>query len=262
MDLAIVKRHLGEGRVFHLDDAVTSVPHRLNILETIKDSVPVVAGGGTLSRYFEPFWKALPPDQKFLFTGTGICWPYGTNEAYPLHPRHVDPRSAFRGPINPPGFDSLSFICPPGLGYRIDRRKGVHLLSVVHPQLIDARYQSLVARRVAQRMGIPLVECSNRSEDESSYSEAILVITSRLHGAVMAAANAIPCFALSRDHKLDWFCSETRTRRFSLLDRSGSELSDTDLDLIIGAPTPETASAVARLETYFGALSGDFQSSA
>lgn len=258
MDLMVVADSLGPGQVFFLDDAARNPEYRSKVLEAIRGKIPVVAGGGTMSRFFEPFWRSIDETQQFLFVGTGICWPYGSNEAYPLHPRHIDRRSAFRGPINPPGFDSLSFIPPPGILYGVERNERNRLLSVIHPHLIDPKYQSCLARRVADHIGIELIECDNRSDDEDLYATASLVLTSRLHGAVMAAGNGIPCFALSRDHKLDWFCSETKLRKFSLMDFSGADLSEEALELISTAPAPDISAAASRLEAHLDKLARTF----
>ncbi|WP_050027773.1 polysaccharide pyruvyl transferase family protein [Verrucomicrobium sp. BvORR034] len=259
MDLRVVIRRMGKGRIFWLDEAVANSEYRSLVYKEIDGLVPVVAGGGTLMPYFEPFWKGLPCDQKLWFVGTGVCLGHGQSASWLPGENQVDLRSRFRGPVAPGVFEDQDFLPPPGLLFRVPRYQGKYVLSVVHPDLIDAGWQYILAEKVARKLGLGVVQCENQLEDRSRYSEAELVITSRLHGAVMAAGNGIRCFALSRDRKMDWFCSSAKVACVVIDDCHPDIVPDDLVSLASSAEVPSARELEARLGKYFDQYSVRFQ---
>jgi len=253
MDLSVIQQRIIPGKVIWLDKAAKDSAYRLQCVAELKGKLGIVAGGGSLTSYFAPFWNALPSDQSILFVGTGICCPHGTSEA--LHPRFtLHENSRFRGPLSPPGFKSANLIPPPGILYQIERVAPTHVLSVAHPGLVDEMAQHKFARKVADRIGLPLVKITNKTSEEWAYSGAALVIASRLHGIVMAAGNEIPCYSISRDHKIDWFCNVAAIPYVNPRSKSLSELGSADVKNAIESRPVELDFLKDRVRSYLDLL--------
>ncbi len=253
MDLSVIRSHCGEGEVFWLDKAVKDSRYRSKVISWIRGRVPIVAGGGSMSKYFSPFWESIPRGQEVLFVGTGVCCPHGTREA--IVPNvSIHSSSRFRGPIAPSGFSSLGFIPPPGLLYQIDRHSPTHVLSVAHPLLVDVASQNQFARKVAGGLGLPLKTTLNVTSDRDLYRGAALVISSRLHGTVLALGNGIPCFTLSRDHKIDWFCNASGSIYISPQGHNLSDLCDRDVGMALETVAIDVQCLKSKLRVYLREL--------
>lgn len=209
----------------------------------------IIGGAGLLDKGFEPFWAAFSRKCKVpaVIWGVGICSPDRNAE------KGVD-RNVFRaaadkcGPIN--FRDDLtadyygvhrSTISPcPTIVYLEDFvRKSSgdagDVLYASHDELVAESERDLIRRQLEQCVGrVRVTDNIQRrllSLDDivrSAYGRSRLVVTTRLHGAIIAYGLGIPYVAIARDEKI---------RAFHRCYGNGALIEHADqLPEILGAP--------------------------
>jgi hypothetical protein len=188
----------------------------------------VVGGGGLLMDYFAPFWEGLlatSPAPRFCIWGAGVC-DMKSEASLPARglldriaaaslltavrderTRRVLGRDDLPAPVGCPTLVAVR--AAPGAGHGVLHVD--HLGNVgesVYAEM-DAR-----AREFAARTGRPFATANNlipagdvRALDRvvALYAEADVVVTSRLHGCIVALATGRRVVAVSADRKVESF---------------------------------------------------------
>ncbi len=226
----------------------------------------LVGGAGLLNRYFEPFWRWLARQRKpVVLWGIGVCLPHPGTRVGDSQAGGVDPallralRSRIvaanvRDELTEEMYDlgaDISY-CPTAVYLkdrpaRASRRR--HILCAVHPELVTAGEARTLAgtatlvtdHTVKNRFpGFPLILVK--------YRRSRLVVTTRLHGAIIANSLGIPYLGFSRDRKLDEYA---RMYRGGLLLPSLTSLPGAVADVAGGRlALPEPVIDLARIEAF------------
>lgn len=191
----------------------------------------VIGGGGLLMDYFAPFWRgllALSPPPRFCIWGAGVCaWKHASSQLDSALLAAItrqsllcvvrdeltrEAMSAAAGRVLPPAAP-----CPSLLAVAPPAAPGFGVLHVDHQDLLGvegcARVDAAV-RAFAARTGRPVRTTNNRMPpgDEAAlqrilslYAGADVVVTSRLHGAVLGIAHGCRVAAVAADSKIDAF---------------------------------------------------------
>lgn len=191
----------------------------------------VIGGGGLLMDYFAPFWRgllALRPLPRFCVWGAGICaWKHASCDLDPdllgAIGRHslltvVRDDLTRQAITTAMGGDlPLPVPCPSLVAIETPAEPGSGVLHVDHFDLVGAdghARMDAIAREFAARTGRMVLATNNRlpaGDHEallrilSRYAAADVVVTSRLHGAILALAHGRRVVAVAADQKLDAF---------------------------------------------------------
>ncbi|MEM7413169.1 MAG: polysaccharide pyruvyl transferase family protein [Myxococcota bacterium] len=188
----------------------------------------IVGGAGLLHPAFEPFWQELDRACRLplILWGIGGCWP-DAGAASPRCPSAVsvgtraalvhvrDERSAeFHAWCHAEIGD-----CPtvPFVQHSVQRAPSDRTLLAVHPELLSADEQHKLLRLVSREQRPWSTDHTEtrwwglRDLLGRRYARAGRVVTTRLHGAIIAASLGIPWIALARDEKLRAFAARSRT---------------------------------------------------
>lgn len=211
----------------HLCDA-DFVPDTLRRLGRLgPDDLVVIGGGGLFMDYFAPFWQGIAErsgDLRYCLWGVGYC----DLKAEPSHPpqqmlRQVVARSALcvvrdeltRGHLGAAGqpppvpCPSLAAIEPAAPGWGLLH---VDNYTTVGPGAFEVMDQA--GRRFAAATARPYRRTNNRIEPGSEhglahclalYAQSDLVVSSALHGCIVAVAMGRPVLAVSGDRKIEAF---------------------------------------------------------
>lgn len=187
----------------------------------------IIGGAGLLDRGFEPFWTAFSRECRVpaVIWGVGICSPDRNAE------KGVD-RDVFRAAAarcalinfrddltaDYYGTHQASISpCPTIVYLEESGRKGPgdpagHVLYASHDELVAEPERDLIRSRLEQCVGpVRLTDNIQRrllSLDDivrSAYGKSRLVVTTRLHGAIIAYGLGIPYVAIARDEKIRAF---------------------------------------------------------
>ena len=204
------------------------VEETLEVLSALTpDDFVIIGGGGLLMDYFEPFWrgfKAASVRAPFAIWGAGCCdlKKRDTNISKDLiagivrESRFCVVRDrltmdflnacGLQAPVACPSFWVLKPPALPGRG----------LLHASHAGIVDpATEEELrrVLKDLAERSGRVYTETRNRIEPKEKalqaeldkYRNADVVVSSRLHGCIIAAGMEKKLIAVSGDRKIDHF---------------------------------------------------------
>jgi polysaccharide pyruvyl transferase WcaK-like protein len=205
------------------------VPQTLQTLSLARsEDMILVGGGGLLMDYFEPFWTGLLPIAArvpLVLWGLGVCDSKQHHTSLPERLiasilRHCRlcvvrdelTRTHLQAWHLPPPVP-----CPTTVA--VGPRAGARsiLLHVDHLDLVGATaYQKMVAGagEFARRTGRSYRQTNNRIPPRSTssleatlalYASSDLVLSSRLHGCIIALAMGRPVLAVSGDHKIESF---------------------------------------------------------
>ncbi|GGQ75431.1 polysaccharide pyruvyl transferase family protein [Couchioplanes azureus] len=216
--------------VTHLCDA----PFVRRTLRALASAGPgdlvVIGGGGLLMDYFAPFWTGLAALQdrlRYCLWGVGAVdlkredsrlepgLPRGlAARALLCRVRDEHTRGLLGGPPLPP-----AVACPSVLVLRRSRRRGWGVLHVDNLTTVgEAEYEAMgrAAARFAARTGRAYRETNNLHRDGDAaglervldlYRACDAVVTSRLHGCIIAVATGRRVVAVSGDWKIESFMS-------------------------------------------------------
>ena len=189
----------------------------------------VIGGGGLLMDYFAPFWEGMAP----IAARVPVCtWGIGLCDLKREHTRPPDDslravlaaarlcavrddltREYLRGL----GVDAVVAPCPSLDVVEPPPARGHGILHVDNYTTVGARaYEAMSAlgSEFAERTGRPYRTRNNRIEGGdraalaavlASYARSDLVLSSALHGCIIAVAMGLPVIAVSGDHKIDQF---------------------------------------------------------
>lgn len=185
----------------------------------------IVGGAGLLHGAFELFWQKLSRECRlpFIIWGIGACFPASQD----IPPVSIESaRQAFERAelVNLRddwtaeyyGLKNVHIAPCPTIEYltRFDKEERVakHILISTHSGLIT-RNEEVSILRVVSSMKNRVVETDNKQTRRNDipaiirkcYIHARFVVTTRLHGAIIAYGLGIPYIAITRDHKLDAF---------------------------------------------------------
>jgi len=185
----------------------------------------IIGGAGLLDHGFEFFWDTFGRECRLptVIWGVGLCAPdsalrIGVN-------RKVFGRAAarcalinFRDDLTANHYDVPNAVISacPTLAY-LQRfgptRPQGHVLYSSHEQIVSDDERNLIARHLRQALGhfvvTDNVQRRLRNVDDilrSCYHRSRLVVTTRLHGAIIAYGMGVPYIAIARDEKIRSFC--------------------------------------------------------
>lgn len=192
-----------------------------------RQDVILIGGGGLLAKYFEPFWEgfaAIADDVPFAICGVGCC-DFGSEAAQVSWSRLAAivrksrlctvrdelTRTYLRDCALPPPVP-----CP-SMSVVRRRRRGWGVLHVDSSAVVGSEvfdYMNEVALRFAADTGRPFRRTNNtiQAGDENRlamtldlYRRSDLIVSSRLHGCVIALAMGRPVVAVAADRKVEAF---------------------------------------------------------
>lgn len=188
----------------------------------------VIGGAGLLHSVFEPFWREFAEkcNLPYLIWGVGLCSIDSIEQPTYVHPqvavsvferalavnvRDTLTADTYGGSIR----DQISITACPTIFYlrkfAVSPVKNAVTL-VMHPELVSDEVHDAVERSLKAR-DLNVVKTFNvQSETEGVddiiydyYCESSLVVTSRLHGAIIAYGLGLPYIAIAGDEKLREF---------------------------------------------------------
>lgn len=189
--------------------------------------VVVIGGGGLFMDYFRPFWEGLleidaPP---FCVWGAGVCdlKREASTVSRALLERLVSKsvfcvvRDDLTRQLLPTSANAWAVPCPAMAGLASAPTAGTTLLHSVHKfavglEAYEAARTALEA--FAERTGRELCEVDNRIPENSEaaygavlaqYARAEIVVSSRLHGCIIAVTMGRKVLAISGDRKVEAF---------------------------------------------------------
>ncbi len=190
------------------------------------DEPIVLGGGGLFMDYFTPFWEGFLPlarKRRFAIWGAGLCDLKSEATRGPASllreiARHAEV-CAVRDEITRDhlGIAAGPVPCPSLVVVQRADGPGSTILHSANLTTVGApayRVMRRMAERVAARDGLAYVETSNRHEPDDvaglqeiveRYADARVVISSRLHGCILALASGRPVVAVSGDRKVEDF---------------------------------------------------------
>lgn len=196
----------------------------------------IVGGGGLLMDYFEEMWKAVlkvPSEALLVIWGIGFCHHKSSDTSLnkSLMKKIVERADlvAVRDRVT---FEMLGEFsnkirlsgCPSVVvAKEWKRRKQKYLLHVIHPELLleEVIEWRDTANKLAKKSGLKYVEINHLApRNELSrhlylqalkyyYTHSKIVISSRLHGVILASALGVPLIPVSADHKIEAYWCET-----------------------------------------------------
>ncbi len=196
----------------------------------------IIGGGGLLKDTFAAFWIMLLHYQQeigfqYSVFGIGVCSHKNKNCLLPNPLLERITRTATVASLRPPQPEALvqhpeirSTYCPSLLyihaQYGQKRRSSNAnrcLLYVDHPDLIGAEASQLAQqniRKICSDLGMEFRSTNNICQDSADlhalvqhYQQADIVVTTRLHGYILATALQKPTLAISNDLKLEGHAS-------------------------------------------------------
>lgn len=224
-------------------------PTMTRIARANGDDLVILGGGGLFHRYFLPFWEAFAAHTghlRYVVWGVGKCRDHllrhghqrllacVLTRAQAVVVRDVATAVALRS------MDISSRVIPCPSAVVLDHKwpRGNAILHVMHPDLLsDAAVAEMsnVLQSHADQMDTCYHETSNviragsRAELAATlmkYSASDLVVSSRLHGCVIAAAMGRRVLAVSCDPKITAFMEMIGLSDQVISGRDVSELSD------------------------------------
>ncbi|MGH8021414.1 MAG: polysaccharide pyruvyl transferase family protein [Opitutaceae bacterium] len=248
-----------EGVVEHLCDA-PFVPETIARLGRAgADDFIVLGGGGLFMNYFSPFWRDFLPIARrvpFAIWGVGACDIINHDSLPPrdlvreivslsrlcvvrdeLTREFIGSDNLQHAPVPCPTINALenrAAAAPAGIVLHVDHYENVGAENFERMERFAARFAASSGRRHSKTNN--LLPAGRRSELEkiiALYAAADLVLTSRLHGCIIAAALGRPFLAVTGDRKIDsfmraaglekWLCPleeiDSIPDRFARLDR-------------------------------------------
>ena len=204
---------------------------------TPKDFI-IIGGGGLMMDYFEGFWegfRSIADRVPFALWGVGCCDLKRDNTSVSKDLMTAIVRQSrlcvVRDRLTWDFFSSRSLPDPvpcPSLSV-IERRErpGKGLLHAVHAGIVDTEtYQEIcrLLKELAEESGRPYWETRNRIEPNArnlqleleKYSNCDVVISSRLHGCIIAVGMGKKLIALSGDRKIDHFMDSAGLKEWVL----------------------------------------------
>jgi len=225
----------------------------------------IIGGAGLLHGVFEPFWRAMADRCRIptIIWGVGVCIPDGQN---PIVARDVVARVAGRCELinvrddltaDTYGLRSADISACPTLEYCDSFRSRVvrdarTLLYSSHVDLVapEETNRLMDIARASRRTflftdNIQRRRFGLRDIVLKRYCPAGLVVTTRLHGSIIAHGLGIPYIAVARDEKI---------RRFNALYGNGAcvDSSDDLKAVLAGAPPAVTNSQALHAVRAFG----------
>lgn len=190
----------------------------------------VIGGAGLLHGVFEPFWKLIADKCRLPIAiwGVGACAPEGSTR--PVDPAVVESLKDRTALVNVRdeltrsmyGFPQGSIAACPTIVWLhgMPREQPRHILlaehgGIVDPQTLEQIRAAVHAAADAGRTMVRTTEnrqrfkwprtSSSTAHVRRDYARASLVVTSRLHGAIIAYGLGVPYIAFSRDPKIEGF---------------------------------------------------------
>jgi hypothetical protein len=217
----------------------------------------VIGGAGLLHRVFEPFWQQLREECRLPMAiwGVGGCFPDGRAEGglpCPSAPAVADRCDLVnvRDDVTAEvfGFRGADVSACPTLAYLdgpVRRgRRGSGVLFSSHEELVGSHATRPITRLLARRF--PAHRTTDNEQTRwrgvadivrRDYLPSRLVVTTRLHGAIIAYGLGIPYLALARDEKL---------RAFARLYGNGVAVDElADLADALAGPLPAATRPIA-----------------
>lgn len=195
-----------------------------------RDDFIIIGGGGLFMDYFAPFWKSfLPIAQRvpFCIWGAGCCDLKQKKSHLQVDLlKEVIARSEFCVVRDELSRSALSEItlpspvpCPAFLALEAKEADAdaKRLVNVVHPDIVNGTLAARITRisqEFAERTGREFrqtdnwIKPSSRSSLEAAvslYASSDIVVTSRLHGCIIALGLGKRVIAISGDHKVESF---------------------------------------------------------
>ena len=190
----------------------------------------IVGGAGLLHPAFAPFWDELDRECRLpvVLWGLGGCWPdHGRSPAASSAAARVGARAALvqvRDPRSAEehGWRDAEIAACPTLAFV--REGYLHLRRTSRrPRLLFANHPELVTEDETRRIRAVLASKGRFASTDHGetrwwglheilsrrYVTASRVVTTRLHGAIIAASLGVPWIALARDAKLRAFATRT-----------------------------------------------------
>ena len=212
----------------------------------------IIGGGGLFMDYFAPFWKSFLPISRrvpFCIWGAGCCdVKRKTSRIQSDLLNEILPRSEFcivRDELSRSALPQIELPppvpCPAFLAVDTQDAVGKRVLNVVHPDIVSGPLSTRIkdlCRGFAERTGREFSQTNNWIEPGdlnslnkvvSLYASSDLVVTSRLHGCIIALALGRKLIALSGDHKVEAFMQVAHLQKW-VLDLSDVESLPEKLD--------------------------------
>ena len=194
---------------------------------TTEDDLIVIGGGGLLMDYFEPFWRALaeaPPRAPLFLWGVGLCDLKAEASKPPRALLRQIAKIADLCVVRDLGtWDHIALphlpppvLCPSlaAVGAETPGRGILHVDNYTTVGAAAFDRMDSEARRFAGATGRPYRRTNNRLErvDEAALQQVLdlyrasdLVLSSALHGCLVALAMGRPVLAVSGDWKIEGF---------------------------------------------------------
>lgn len=187
----------------------------------------IIGGAGLLNSHFEPFWKKLNEQchLPMIMWGLGLCLPYSKGEkAAGVNKAIVKSIAAKCDLINVRDLLTASYYellqanispCPTVVyleDFKIFKKPSDVILFSSHEESLGKDKTRKITQKLQDSIpNLTVIDNIQRPdfglEDYilEQYCNCSLLITSRLHGAIIAYGLDIPCIMLPGDHKLDSF---------------------------------------------------------
>lgn len=184
----------------------------------------IIGGAGFFHKSFEPFWKSLRDHCKIplIIWGVGICLPDKDPVAVDkeivkqasLKCDLINVRDNFTAEYY--NFENASITACPCIVYlqniKNPESEKEHILYSHHDELISTYGQQKIAE-IIKKTGFNYKTTSNYQTPSlgleqilsNHYLKSNVIVTSRLHGAIIAYALGIPYIMIARDKKLNEF---------------------------------------------------------
>lgn len=233
------------------------------------DDVLLIGGGGLLKSHFTKYWKVIFKHQdlrrfRMASFGIGVCDIKGKATVMPDDfLLEIARRSLklFVRPTIPPALaaDAVEVFCPSNFYFsrrpRVSTTDGKgYLLYVEHPKLvgddkndqIKAALQAYCeARAITLRVYDNTVVGDDYEAATAIYGGAEVVVSTRLHGVILATALDKRVLAISNDFKIEGYLGKLGSHDLIGLEAFSPEALAAKLDQ---APSPATSSAQINLD--------------
>lgn len=226
-----VKHSVGlPGNEIFLEKSSISLPERLKLFK--KTDVLIIGGGGILKDYFEKFWIEILKFQKkigykiYIF-GIGVCDHKDVSKSTIMNRDiifeilNVSKINYIRSPINFLKSDKIEETFCPSMYYVYD--KYLKLAGSEKNQLLYVSHESLVGKNkdleiinnlqeYCKKNNLLYTQINNIAKNQNAidfmmenYLSSKIIVTTRLHGYIIAKSLGKKVLAISKDNKIDGF---------------------------------------------------------
>jgi len=193
----------------------------------------IIGGAGLLHGAYEGFWDVVHEkcEIPIVVWGVGGCYP-DDDDSPAVPPSVASPVLQNAAWVNLRDTYTADFYdvpkatisaCPTVVylddSWAKDAKRSKNLLLSTHTGLVDSQERSIIeqkARSAAQNLNLNFIHTDNIQIRtfglydiiEKGYQRSALVLTTRLHGAIIAYSLCVPYVAIARDEKVRAFCQE------------------------------------------------------